>query len=96
MANATPTLLERETPAIGKSLACAEVFQEHIAQWDKAPDWLKDLKTSAWEQFSDLPMPTPRMETWRFARTGKLHLDGYSLASRLRIRKKICSSHNRI
>ncbi len=81
MANATPTLLERETPATGKSLACAEVFQEHIAQWDKAPDWLKDLKTSAWEQFSDLPMPTPRMETWRFARTGKLHLDGYSLAS---------------
>ncbi len=81
MANATTTLLERETPASGINLASAETFQNHLAQWDKAPDWLSDLKASAWERFSDLPMPTRRMESWRFAKTGNLHLDGYRLDS---------------
>ena len=78
MANAST--LEREPPATTKSIASREVFKDRLGSLENAPPWLLDLKTSAWEQFSNLPMPTPKSEAWRYARTRNLNLNGYQLA----------------
>lgn len=81
MSNAST--LERVSAKAAKSITSSEAFQNHLESLENAPKWLIDLKTEQWEQFSSLPMPTPKSEAWRFARTGNLSLDKYQLSSDL-------------
>jgi Fe-S cluster assembly protein SufD len=42
------------------------------------PAWLAERRAAGLKQFNDLPMPTARDETWRFASVGRLSIDGYN------------------
>jgi Fe-S cluster assembly protein SufD len=53
-------------------------FYAHLARWRNMPGWLADLKREAWARFKALPMPKHGDESWRFASTDTLALDGFS------------------
>ncbi len=83
MANANTSTLERESPAATNSIASTEGFDHGLERLENAPQWLLELKRSQWREFLALPMPTPKAEAWRFARTGNLSLEGYQLPTDL-------------
>ncbi|MDQ8202014.1 Fe-S cluster assembly protein SufD [Pelagicoccus sp. SDUM812003] len=58
-----------------------EAFGRHIEDLDTAPSWWKDAKNEAFEQFSTLPMPTRKDESWRFANVKNLGLDAFKFAA---------------
>lgn len=58
-----------------------ESFSRHIEDLDTAPQWWKDNKNEAFEQFASLPMPTRKDEAWRFANVKNLGLDAFKFAA---------------
>lgn len=42
------------------------------------PRWLAERRAAGLRQFKNLPMPTARDESWRFASVGKLSIDDYA------------------
>jgi len=56
-------------------------FELRMAAWKKMPSWLAEVKRLAWACFKDLPTPTRKMESWRFAKTDDLALDGFECAA---------------
>ena len=56
----------------------AEVLVERYAG---EPDWLSDARSGALIQYLDLPLPTTRLEEWRYTDPSKLKWDRVSLAS---------------
>ena len=61
--------------------ATAAAFTKHIESLQGAPAWWLDLKKKALAAYSELPMPTRKTETWRFASIGSLSLDGYDFSA---------------
>lgn len=53
-------------------------FQEQVK--NVTPLWLRELKKSNWANFKELPLPTKKIESWRFAKTDDLSPKGYNLA----------------
>jgi Fe-S cluster assembly protein SufD len=47
--------------------------------WDHAglPEWFVQSRLSAWEQFTNLPVPHRKDENWRFANLSLLQFDGF-------------------
>jgi len=39
------------------------------------PDWLRDARLAAWDVFEATPMPTTKLEEWRYTEVSKLGLD---------------------
>jgi len=58
-----------------------EAFQRHLEDLDTAPGWWKQAKREAFAAFQELPMPTRRSESWRFANIKNLGLDAYRFAA---------------
>jgi Fe-S cluster assembly protein SufD len=48
-------------------------------KWDHAglPEWFVQSRLSAWEQFTNLPVPHRKDENWRFANLSLLQFDGF-------------------
>ncbi len=44
------------------------------------PDWLAGLREAAWEAWESLPMPTRKLEEWRYTDVAQLKLDGVARA----------------
>ena len=38
---------------------------DHLASKNGEPEWLKQLRVSAWESYLQCPMPTAKDEDWR-------------------------------
>lgn len=53
-----------------------ETPTEHILA--NEPGWLAERRAAGLQQFKNLPMPTARDESWRFASVGKLSIDDYA------------------
>lgn len=45
------------------------------------PTWLAERRAAGLTQFNELPMPTARDESWRFASVGRLSIDDYKACS---------------
>lgn len=45
------------------------------------PTWLSERRTAGLSLFNELPMPTARDESWRFASVGRLSIDDYKACS---------------
>lgn len=58
-----------------------EAFNRHIDDLDTAPAWWKDAKRDAFEAFANIPLPTRKTETWRFANVKGLELDTFNFAA---------------
>jgi Fe-S cluster assembly protein SufD len=39
------------------------------------PDWLRELRDRAWEAYRELPLPTRKLEEWRYTNVEQLKLD---------------------
>lgn len=48
-------------------------------KWNHAglPEWFVQSQLTAWENFTNLPMPGRRDENWRFANTSQVNLEGF-------------------
>jgi Fe-S cluster assembly protein SufD len=60
------------------SIASDAEFEARMAAWKDMPSWLADKKREAWARFKALPEPTKKRESWRFAKTDDLALDGFA------------------
>jgi Fe-S cluster assembly protein SufD len=47
------------------------------------PDWFRDQRRAAWEQFESLPNPTRKDQAWRFSNVGLLDLAQFKLSGPL-------------
>lgn len=58
----------------------ADAFAAHLSRCcaGTAPQWLREHKQAAWEQFQTLPMPVRSDEKWRFTNLQKLSLKGFA------------------
>jgi Fe-S cluster assembly protein SufD len=45
------------------------------------PDWLREWRSAAWRAYESLPLPTTRLEEWRYTDPSKLKYDRVGLAS---------------
>jgi Fe-S cluster assembly protein SufD len=51
------------------------------ARNEAGPDWLKERRAEAWRAYESLPLPTTRLEEWRYTDPAKLKYDRVALAS---------------
>lgn len=51
---------------------------ERIAGAGDEPEWLREARLAAWDVYEATPMPTTRLEEWRYTEVGKLGLDEVS------------------
>jgi Fe-S cluster assembly protein SufD len=60
-----------------------EAFSEHsfAARNHAGPGWLREWRRSAWDAYAALPLPTTRLEEWRYTDPAKLRYDRVGLAS---------------
>jgi Fe-S cluster assembly protein SufD len=60
-----------------------DAFNERAldARNDAGPSWLRDWRRGAWSAYEALPMPTTRLEEWRYTDPSKLKYDKVGLAS---------------
>jgi len=72
-----PTSVSESPTALDTSAPSLLAHHEPAASW---PDWFQAEQREAWEAFQQMPAPTRRDETWRFADTRKLDLDPYLVA----------------
>lgn len=61
--------------------AIASAFDQHLASLKGVPAWWLDLKKKAFATYGELPMPTRKNETWRFASITGLTLEGFDFAA---------------
>ena len=66
-------------PTNGTGLSAA--FENHLTSLKNTPTWWRDLKKKAFAAYGELPMPTRKNETWRFASIAGLSLEGYDFAA---------------
>ena len=66
---ATRRRVSRDFVAPPLTRADVEALSEHYDE----PDWLRQMRLEAWEQYESMPMPTTRDEAWR--RTDYRHID---------------------
>jgi len=45
-----------------------------------APDWLRELRLAAWQVYEDTPLPTTKLEEWRYTDVAKFELEKVALA----------------
>lgn len=53
---------------------------EALAGLETQPDWLAALRTEAWDAFESLPLPTRKLEEWRYTDVEQLKLDAVTRA----------------
>ncbi|HSJ26236.1 MAG TPA: SufD family Fe-S cluster assembly protein, partial [Longimicrobiales bacterium] len=60
-----------------------EAFNEtaFTARNEAGPRWLREWRTAAWHAYEALPLPTTRLEEWRYTDPSKLKYDRVGLAS---------------
>jgi Fe-S cluster assembly protein SufD len=46
----------------------------------RGPEWLRQLRLSAWDTYEATPLPTTRLEEWRYTEVAQLELDAVRLA----------------
>jgi Fe-S cluster assembly protein SufD len=51
---------------------------EQVARQRGEPEWHIQRRLEAWEQFSSLPLPSPKQEDWRYTDITTLHLEDYA------------------
>ncbi len=44
------------------------------------PEWLRNLRLRAWKTYEETPLPTTKLEEWRYTRVDQLGLEGVRLA----------------
>ena len=49
--------------------------EEALAGTENQPEWLRDLRGAAWSAFESLPLPTRKLEEWRYTDVAQLKLD---------------------
>ena len=54
---------------------------EALAGLETQPDWLKSLRTRAWDAYQELPLPTRKLEEWRYTDVAQLELDAVAPAT---------------
>ena len=76
-------------PSNGAAAAAPEGVNEHInraaveAVAAQDEPWLRALRLSAWKVYEDTPLPTRKLEEWRYTDVSKLALDRVRLADGL-------------
>jgi Fe-S cluster assembly protein SufD len=50
------------------------------ARNERGPGWLREWRTAAWRAYESLPMPTTRLEEWRYTDPKRLKYDAVALA----------------
>ncbi|MFO7894562.1 MAG: Fe-S cluster assembly protein SufD [Longimicrobiales bacterium] len=55
--------------------------EEALAGLETQPDWLAALRTEAWDAFESLPLPTRKLEEWRYTDVEQLKLDDVTRAA---------------
>jgi Fe-S cluster assembly protein SufD len=51
-----------------------------VARAAGAPEWLRELRLRAWRVYEETPLPTTRLEEWRYTEISQLKLDAVRLA----------------
>jgi Fe-S cluster assembly protein SufD len=82
MSNATATLEEVTEPKtrkmeLSRSILSAPNEGRHVR------DWFQDQRHQAWSEFSALPRPSRKDQSWRFSNVDLLDLDNYNLGLEL-------------
>jgi Fe-S cluster assembly protein SufD len=54
--------------------------EEVLAGTEDQPDWLRERRSEAWAAFERLPLPTKKLEEWRYTDVAQLKLDEVRLA----------------
>ena len=49
--------------------------EEALAGTERQPEWLRELRGEAWRAFESLPLPTRKLEEWRYTDVAQLKLD---------------------
>ncbi|NNC88237.1 MAG: Fe-S cluster assembly protein SufD [Akkermansiaceae bacterium] len=62
-------------------LESGSVLETAPAALEGVPGWFNELRQAGWKRFGELPMPSRRDESWRFAKLGQLEFDGVHLAA---------------
>jgi len=57
------------------------VFDHFLEDHKGLPEWLVRQKGKSWSEYLDLPAPTRKMESWRFANVKGLSIEGFRLAN---------------
>lgn len=53
---------------------------EALAGLETQPDWLAELRDAAWRAYESLPLPTRKLEEWRYTDVAQLKLDEVTVA----------------
>ena len=54
--------------------------EEALAGSAGQPEWLRELRSRAWTAYEKLPLPTRKLEEWRYTDVAQLKLDEVRLA----------------
>ncbi len=54
--------------------------EEALGGSEGQPDWLRELRSQAWAAYEELPLPTRKLEEWRYTDVAQLKLDEVRLA----------------
>ena len=64
------------------------VFDHFLERHSDLPEWLVKQKRQSWEEYQNLPAPSRKMETWRFAHVQGLGVEHFRLAPGLDLHEK--------
>ncbi len=64
------------------------VFEHFQSRRGNLPQWLLNQKRQSWKEYRSLPLPSRKMETWRFANVRGLGVDAFHLANPLDAQQK--------
>ena len=56
------------------------VFDHFLDRHTELPQWLVNQKQASWTEYLELPAPSRKMETWRFANVNGLGVESFRLA----------------
>lgn len=59
------------------------IFDHFLERHNELPAWLVRQKEKSWEEYTNLPAPSRKMESWRFANVKGLGVEQFRLASEM-------------
>ena len=70
------------------------VFDHFLERHSNLPNWLVKQKQQSWESYQELPAPSRKMESWRFANVKGLGVEEFRLAPSLEEAKALELQNN--